>query len=162
VQRPDGGWQFEIRGSPIQAPSLEAIEQFPWPDPLDPARYDGIADQVRHLYDTTDYALCGRLGDNIWEQANYSVGQANWLTYVATDADFCVAIMRRIAEIQKTIYLEACITLAVPLAHPAGWGGFWHATRTLDLAQNVPHDGQADSEGRLYGGEGTAGGPGQL
>ncbi len=106
VRRPDGGYQFEIRGSPIQEPTMEAIEQFPWPDPLDPARYEGVADQIKYLYETTDYAICARLGDNIWEQANYSVGQANWLMYVATQPDFCVALMQRIAAIQKTIYLE--------------------------------------------------------
>ena len=106
VQRPDGGWQFEIRGSPLRERSLQSIEEFPWPDPLDPARYDGIAEQIRHLYRTTDYALCARLGSNIWEQANYSVGQAEWLMLVVTDPDFCLALMQRIAEIQKTIYLE--------------------------------------------------------
>jgi uroporphyrinogen decarboxylase len=106
VRRPDGGYQFEIRGSPLPEPTLQAIESFPWPDPLDPARYEGVAEQIKHLYTTTDYALCARLGDNIWEQANYSVGQANWLLYVATDPDFCVALMQRIATIQKTIYLE--------------------------------------------------------
>lgn len=106
VERPDGGYQFEIRGSPLTEPSVKAIEEFPWPDPLDPARYDGVEDQVRHLYETTDYAICARLGDNVWEQANYSAGQANWLTLVVTDPDFCVALMERIARIQKTIYLE--------------------------------------------------------
>lgn len=106
VRRPDGGDQFEIRESPIRTPSLKAIEEFPWPDPLDPARYAGIADQMKHLYETTPYALCARLGDNIWEQANYSAGQADWLMYVSTAPDFCVALMQKIAAIQKTIYLE--------------------------------------------------------
>lgn len=106
VRRHDGGHQFEIRGSPITEPSLEAIDSFPWPDPLDPARYEGVGDAVRHLYETTDYALCARLGDNVWEQANYSSGQANWLALLVTHPDFCVALMERIAKIQKSIYME--------------------------------------------------------
>jgi uroporphyrinogen decarboxylase len=106
VQRPDGGYQFEIRGSPLPTPTLEALERFPWPDPLDPARYEGVGDAVRHVYETTDYALCARLGDNVWEQANYSSGQANWLTLLVTHPDYCVALMQRIAKIQKAVYLE--------------------------------------------------------
>jgi uroporphyrinogen decarboxylase len=106
VKRNDGSDQFEMREYPLQTPSLQAIEEFPWPDPLDPARYAGVADQMKHLYETTAYALCARLGDNIWEQANYSAGQANWLMYVSTAPDFCVALMQKIAAIQKTIYLE--------------------------------------------------------
>lgn len=106
VQRPDGGYQFEIRGNPLPEPSLKAIEDFPWPDPLDPARYDGIADAVKNLHETTDYAICARLGDNVWEQANYSAGQANWLELLVTNPDFCVALMERMARIQKTIYME--------------------------------------------------------
>lgn len=107
VKRVDGSDQFEMREYPLPEPSLAAIEAFPWPDPLDPARYEGVAEQFKHLYETTDYALCARLGDNIWEQANYSAGQANWLMYVSTHPDFCVTLMQRIASIQKTIYLEA-------------------------------------------------------
>ena len=106
VKRIDGSDQFEIRDCPIQTPSLKAVEAFPWPDPLDPARYDGVAEQMKHLYETTPYALCARLGDNIWEQANYSSGQANWLMYVSTEPEFCVALMKKIAAIQKSIYLE--------------------------------------------------------
>lgn len=106
VMRSDGGGQFEIREWPLQTPSPQAIESFAWPDPLDPARYAGVADQMKHLYETTSYALCARLGDNIWEQANYSTGQANWLIYVSTHPDFCMDLMYKIAGIQRTIYLE--------------------------------------------------------
>jgi uroporphyrinogen decarboxylase len=106
VMRSDDAGQFEIREWPLLTPSIPEMEAFSWPDPLDPARYAGTADHFKHLYESTPYALCARLGDNIWEQANYSVGQANWLLYVSTDPDFCMAIMQKIANIQKTIYLE--------------------------------------------------------
>jgi len=106
VKRVDGSDQFEIHEWPLREPSLKAIEAFPWPDPMDPARYAGVADQMKHLYETTPYALCARLGDNIWEQANYLAGQADWLMYVATAPEFCVALMQKIASIQKAIYLE--------------------------------------------------------
>lgn len=106
VTRPDQGDQFEIHDWPLKAPRSELLDAYAWPEPLDPARYEGVADQVRHLYETTDYALCGRLGDSMWEQGNYSAGQADWLMYVATDPDFCREFMTRAAAIQKQVYLE--------------------------------------------------------
>ena len=107
VTRPDQGDQFEIHDWPLKEPSARHCSMpTRWPDPLDPARYEGVADQVRHLYETTDYALCGRLGDSVWEQGNYSAGQAQWLMYVATNPDFCQDLMARAAAIQKQVYLE--------------------------------------------------------
>ena len=106
VTRPDQGDQFEMQDWPLKEPSAALLDAYAWPDPLDPARYEGVADQVRHLYETTDYALCGRLGDSIWEQGNYSAGQAQWLIYVATHPDFCIDLMTRAAAMQKQVYLE--------------------------------------------------------
>jgi uroporphyrinogen decarboxylase len=106
VTRPDQGDQFEIHDWPLKEPSPALLDTFTWPDPLDPARYEGVTDQVRHLYETTDYALCGRLGESIWEQGNYLAGQAPWLMYVAANPDFCQDLMTRAAAIQKQVYLE--------------------------------------------------------
>jgi uroporphyrinogen decarboxylase len=106
VRRPDGGSQFEMRDYPIAEPSTAALDNFDWPDPLDPARYDGVEESVRHLYETTDFALCARLGGNIWEMGNYLTGQEKWLTYVVLNPDFCVDLLRRVAAFQKTLYIE--------------------------------------------------------
>ena len=54
VLRPDGEYQFEIRDYPITAPTMDALDAYPWPDALDPARYDGV-DDVREIYETTDW-----------------------------------------------------------------------------------------------------------
>ncbi len=106
VMRPDGEYQFEMREYPIKSPSIDLIESFPWPDPLDPARYEGVEDYVRNVYETTDLAICARLGGNIWELANYLTGQEKWLSYLVLYPDFCVALLQRAADFQKTLYLE--------------------------------------------------------
>ena len=106
VQRPDGGWQFEMREHPFKEPSVDLLQSFEWPDPFDPARYDGVAEYAKQLHETTDLALCARLGGNIWEMGNYMAGQENWLMYVALNPEFCVALMERVAEIQLTLYME--------------------------------------------------------
>lgn len=106
VRRPDGEWQFEMREHPITSPSMDELEKFAWPDPNDPARYAGVEEYVKHLYESTDLAICARMGGNIWELGNYLTGQEQWLMYVALNPDFCVALMQRAAEIQKVMYRE--------------------------------------------------------
>jgi uroporphyrinogen decarboxylase len=106
IYRPDGSFQFEMRDYPLKQPSLDAIQKYPWPDPLDAARYRGVEERVRHLYETTDYAITCRLGENIFEQATYMRGQENWLMDLILHRDFAVALMQRLADIQRTIYLK--------------------------------------------------------
>jgi uroporphyrinogen decarboxylase len=106
VQRVDGGFQFEMREHPIEEPSMDNIDTFAWPDPLDPARYEGLEDTVSNLYKTTDFAICAKLGGNIWEMGNYLTGQEKWLIYFVLYPDFCVELLQRVAEYQKTLYIE--------------------------------------------------------
>ena len=106
VQRPDGAYQFEMSEYPITEPTKDALEAFPWPDPMDPARYDGVEESVREVYESTDFAICARLGGNIWELGNYLTGQESWMMHVALYPDFCVELMQRVAEFQKVMYRE--------------------------------------------------------
>jgi uroporphyrinogen decarboxylase len=106
VRRPDGGYQFEMRDFPISEPTMDALDAFAWPDAMDPARYDGVEGPVRELYETTDYAICARLGGNVWELGNYLTGQENWMMHVALQPDFCVELMKRVAAFQSTLYRE--------------------------------------------------------
>ena len=122
VIRPDGRAQFEMREYPIKEPSFDALERYPWPNPYDPSRYEGVGEQARHLYETTDYALSARLGPYIWEMGNFLCGQAQWLGYVATDPDFCVALLQKAAAIAKATYMEGlnCMGKYVSLIRLAG------------------------------------------
>ena len=101
-----GGYLWQHSGAPFAEASMDAIARFPWPDPLDPAQYEGVEEHVRHLYETTDYAITMRLGKNIWDLASYMRGQEAWWMDLVLSPDFCVALMQRVAEIQRGIYLK--------------------------------------------------------
>lgn len=100
------GYIWQHAGSPIKESTMDAIQAFPWPDPLDPARYSGVEEHVRRLYETTDYAITMRLGKNIWDLASYMRGQEQWWMDLILNPDFCVALMQRVADIQRTLYLK--------------------------------------------------------
>ena len=106
VLRPDGAYQFEMSEYPITEPTMDALEAFPWPDAMDPARYDGVEGPVKEIYESTDFAICARLGGNIWELGNYLTGQESWMMHVALYPDFCMELMQRVADFQKIMYRE--------------------------------------------------------
>jgi len=64
-----GGHYFEFWRFPIERP--EDVRTYRWPDPTDPARYRGLRDEAKRLYEETEYALCGSplFGGGIFEQA---------------------------------------------------------------------------------------------
>ncbi|MEW6232862.1 MAG: hypothetical protein AB1566_11205, partial [Chloroflexota bacterium] len=61
---------WEIVGHPLANARMEDLKHYPWPDPRDPRRVAGLAEEARHLYRETDYALVADfLGGGIFEQA---------------------------------------------------------------------------------------------
>ncbi len=106
TDRPAGGVQFEMREHPIKEPSFDLLDRYTWPDPYDPSRYVGVADQVRWLYENTDYAIFAKMAPNVWEAGNNLCGQARWLEYLATEPDFCLALLQRAGAVSKAFYME--------------------------------------------------------
>lgn len=54
---PAGGLYYDTVGFPLKEATVEDLEKVRWPDPCDPGRIRGLADQARELYENTDYCL---------------------------------------------------------------------------------------------------------
>lgn len=68
--KPETSHYFDIIDSPLKDATLDDLNDFDWPDPLDPGRFDGVQDEARLLWTTTDYALVGPGVDtNLFELA---------------------------------------------------------------------------------------------
>ena len=50
VKRKKAGIYYEIVDSPLEKAQIEDLEQYPWPDPLDPGRTEGIREEAENLY----------------------------------------------------------------------------------------------------------------
>jgi uroporphyrinogen decarboxylase len=98
-------WQM-IYGPFHKNASLDDINNFEWIDPNDPHIYEGVQDKVKHIYNTTNKAISMRLGKNIWDLASYMRGQEAWWIDLSINLDFCIALMNKIADIQREIYLR--------------------------------------------------------
>ena len=72
----------ELAGMPLyEYFTKDGIESFPWPDPYDPVRGEGVAEETKQLYEETDFALALHrpVYGNLWEMAKLLLGMENAL-----------------------------------------------------------------------------------
>ncbi|MFX0145378.1 MAG: uroporphyrinogen decarboxylase family protein, partial [Candidatus Hodarchaeota archaeon] len=107
-QRTDLYW--EIVESPLANARGEDLRHYPWPDPHDPGRVAGLAEEVRSLYKETDFALVADfLGGGIFEQALWLRGYERFMMDMASDEPFVAALLDTLLELYfefYAVYLE--------------------------------------------------------
>lgn len=104
----EGGHYFDLVSFPLQEASSEALERFPWPDPADPARWQGLGKRARHLFDATG---CGLVvgcifGGGVFEFPQYLRGMQAFLIDLATNRGFADELMDRIVDILSVAYAK--------------------------------------------------------
>jgi uroporphyrinogen decarboxylase len=102
---------WEIVGFPLADAKVEDLPHYPWPDPHDPARVAGLAEEARRLYEETDYALVADfLGGGIFEQALWMRGFERFMVDLVSDEPFATTLMDILLELYTEfygVYLEA-------------------------------------------------------
>ncbi len=93
----------ELAESPLAGADIGDLDDYPWwPDPADPARYEGVREEAERLYRQTDYALVGCPGFNgVWERSWFLCGFERMLEGLAQDLDFVHAVLRRVTDLCK-------------------------------------------------------------
>jgi uroporphyrinogen decarboxylase len=102
----EGGHYFDLVGHPLKEPSLRTLEEFPWPDPADPARWRGLREQAEALFRNTDYGLvigCV-FGMGVFEGPQYLRGMGDFLMDLLTYPEFADKLMDHIAELLTVAY----------------------------------------------------------
>jgi uroporphyrinogen decarboxylase len=59
IHRETRGLYYDIINNPLRKASVRDVEDYPWPDPLDPGRYRGLRQEAKNLYQNTEYAIIG-------------------------------------------------------------------------------------------------------
>lgn len=109
IYYPDGSFQDEFRviwrsapgghynpvGNPLSAADLADLNDFPWPDPLDPGRTRGLRSQAQRLHQETDYAVVLSLPVGFVHLSQYLRGYEQWLMDIILNPVFLEALMDR-------------------------------------------------------------------
>ncbi len=110
------GGYYDLAGAPLAEDlTVEKIEHYPWPDPYDPARLEGVREEVEDLYYNTDYAIVAHrpVYGNIWEMARLMVGMENALMMTVLDPKLFDALLSKLTEILDGIY-DAFLSVVGP------------------------------------------------
>jgi uroporphyrinogen decarboxylase len=105
IEVPGAGSLLETVASPFanREPADIDLDAYPWPDPRDPGRVAGLAEEARKARDETDLAIMGRFGGTIMEQATFLRGYEQWMMDLALYPEFARDLLNRIADIQITL-----------------------------------------------------------
>jgi uroporphyrinogen decarboxylase len=96
----EGGFYWEVVESPLAEATISDIGSHPWPDPLDPGRFEGLAEEVQDLYHNTPYALLGDCGfKNFFEPCWSILGMERALIDLVADQEFYRALFDVLFEI---------------------------------------------------------------
>jgi len=100
LRRPRGGFYYDWQEFPLPEPSIEAMARMPWPDPADPARFQGLRERVRALRGSTGRALFGMApcGHDLLNQLFRVRGMEEGLMDLVLHEDFVEAFLDRLTQ----------------------------------------------------------------
>jgi uroporphyrinogen decarboxylase len=103
----DGGLYFDVCRHPLRGDLTPTdLDRYPWPDPVDPARFVGMREQVRKAVEEEGRAvIVGGLCAGFVEMAGWMRGYEDYLIDFAANTDFLEAFFDKILEL-KMAYWE--------------------------------------------------------
>lgn len=107
---------YDMGGAPLAKDlSKQSIENFPWPDPYDPARVRGLKEEIEDLYYNTTYSIVAHrpVYGNLWEMTRLLVGMENALMMTILDTQIFEYLLGKLAEVQDGFY-DAFLSVVGP------------------------------------------------
>ena len=90
----DVGDYYEMVKYPFEGDiTIDDVEKYDWPDFTDPKHFVGVRDQVKAMYENTDYAVCGTVCCNLLERIQWLRGLSDQLCDMLIDEDLAEAML---------------------------------------------------------------------
>ncbi|MGL4650380.1 MAG: cobalamin-dependent protein, partial [Caldilineaceae bacterium] len=108
----DGGFYYDMFEHPLaKSGSIDDIKKFPWPDPVDPARFAGLRERARHVAeDLGEPVILGGLSAGFVELAAWTRGFARFYPDLVTNLEWMTYLMDTIIDL-KLAYWEVALPL---------------------------------------------------
>ena len=105
--RPHGGLYYESTSSPLSGSiTLDDIEAYRWPDPVDPGRFEGMRERAAQVHDVDGRAtVVGSLCAGVTEMHFRLRGYEDGYMDMALNPDLARALMRKVTDL-KLAYWE--------------------------------------------------------
>lgn len=105
VESDFGGANWERVSNPLADATEADLDDYPWPDPTDPARVEGLAERARRLWEETDYAIAARsVSHGLFELGWELRGMEQFLIDMLSNKPFVHKLLRKILDVQLGLY----------------------------------------------------------
>jgi uroporphyrinogen decarboxylase len=108
----DGGWYYDMFDYPLKGEmTVEQVESYPLPDPLDPARFVGLREAAIRVRDVEGRAVVfGNISAGIFEVLTWMRGYADAYADWGSSSPAALKLMDRVLQLQLT-YWEKALSL---------------------------------------------------
>lgn len=106
IRRKKTAYYYDIVKSPFDEISLDDLNKVKWPDPHLPSRFEGLEEEVRRIYEETDYPVIVNVIGSIFEFAWYLRGYENFMADLLTNPRLACSIMDKMLEFQMALFEE--------------------------------------------------------
>lgn len=106
---PAGGHYYDLYKSPLaNAETVADIEKYPWPNALDPVRYEDMKKEADYIVNVEKRAyVLGRMSSGMWEHAMWMTGYEKFMLDMYLNPKLCQAIMEKILEVKMQYWERA-------------------------------------------------------
>jgi uroporphyrinogen decarboxylase len=102
--RPMGPYNERV-GHPLAEATLADVDRFPWPDPHDPGRVEGLAEKARRLHEKTGYSLVvGAISAGIFQDCWNLRGMAQFFEDMVRNREFAEVLLDRVLAIHLGLW----------------------------------------------------------
>lgn len=106
------GHYYDMYSNPLRdAETIQDVERHNWPNPTDPARFAGLAEKAKQLYEQTGAAITfGPMCAGIFDMAAWLCGYEKCMMDIACNIKLVQAIMENVTDI-KCKYWETTLPI---------------------------------------------------
>ena len=102
--KPMGPYNERV-GHPLAEATLPDLERFLWPDPHDPGRVEGLAEEAHKLYTQTAFSLvAGHISAGVFQDCWNLRGMARFFEDMMYNIEFAEALLDRVTSIHTAMW----------------------------------------------------------
>lgn len=96
---------YAMVDTPLKKGTLEELEEFPWPDPDDPAMFQGFREKAKLLFENTDYVVgADGIKGGILQTCLWTRGYENFFMDLIGNKEFAEALLNKVLDLFCRMY----------------------------------------------------------
>jgi uroporphyrinogen decarboxylase len=104
TELPNNHFYWEMTKHPLEDLTIDDLDDYPWPDPYDPARVEGLGNYLRYVRENTQFAILAKFGGAMFETAWYLRGMERFFMDLVENPEFVKKLFDKIFYIQRGLH----------------------------------------------------------